>query len=63
LFWRAWQGTSNCSIPKSLGSVDGKLFAIYSLEIFVNSILSTDFKDLGILRIDAPCYALQNKKM
>jgi hypothetical protein len=43
--------------------VNGKLFAIYSLEMFVNNILFTYFKDAEILQLDAPCYALQNKKM
>ena len=54
-------GASNRSVFMSLGLMDEKLFAFYSLKIFANSFSFIDNKDMGILRLDAPWWDESNK--
>ena len=45
----------------SLGLMDEKLFAFYSLKIFANSFSFIENKDMGILQLDAPWWDESNK--
>ena len=45
----------------SLGLMDEKLFAFYSLKIFANSFSFIDNKDMGILRLDVPQWDKSNE--
>ena len=41
--------------------MDGKLLAFYCLEIFANSFLSIDARDMKTVRLDAPCHVESNE--
>src|ERR1051325_10293251 len=51
----------NCSSFMSFGLVNEKLFVFYYLKNFANYFFCIDFKDMGILWLDASCYDESNE--